>query len=98
MGARLTAMPLDGGRRGGRMDGVLARPDDTGMLRPVAEVHGTYVVGLDRRGRFEAVIVPLTSDETRPEPIGKIAGVFADPMIDRQDPVGRFIGSWAIAR
>jgi hypothetical protein len=95
--ARLTPMPMPGDMRGGRIDGILRRKTDTGFApEPIAEVHGTFIVGPDRMGRFEAVIVPPETMGVRPEPIGKMAGAFADPMIGDRDPVGRFAGRWAL--
>lgn len=97
MEARLTPMPMLGDARGGRIDGILRRKTDTGFApEAIAEVHGTWVVGKDRRGRFEAVITPTAVEGVRPEPMGKMAGTFADPMMRDVDTVGRFAGRWAL--
>ena len=94
--ARLTPMPI-GTARGGRIDGVLRRKTDTGFAsEPVAEVHGTYLVNPDRTGTFEAVIVPPALLGVKPEPIGKMAGEFADPMLRDRNTIGRFLGRWAV--
>jgi len=99
MEARLAPMPMPGDMRGGRIDGILRRKTDAGFApEPLAEVHGTFVVGPDGRGRFEAVIVKPTDPGARPEPIGKMEGVFADPMIGDRDPIGRFAGRWIMRR
>jgi len=96
--ARLTPMPTTGLTRGGRIDGVLRRKTDTGFAPEViAEVHGTFLVNPDRTGTFEAVIVPPEVKGVRPEPIGKMAGVFADPMLRDRNTVGRFTGRWAVS-
>ena len=95
--ARLTPMPMPGDMHGGRIDGILRRKTDTGFAPdPVAEVHGTFIVGPDRKGRFEAVIVPPEALGVRPEPIGKMEGVFADPMVGDKNTIGRFTGRWAL--
>ena len=95
--ARLTPLPVPGDARGGRIDGVLRRKTDTGFAPDaVAEVHGTYLVGPDGRGLFEALIVRPTVLGMPPEPIGKMEGVFADPMVGDTNPVGRFAGRWAV--
>jgi hypothetical protein len=95
--ARLTRFPDPGDARGGRIDGVLRRRTDTGFSPdPIAEVHGTFMIGLDGRGRFEAMIVPLAVAGIRAEPIGKIGGVFYDPMTGDRNTVGRFMGRWAM--
>ena len=95
--ARLTPFTDPGSVRGGRIDGVLRRRTDTGFApEPVAEMHGTYVIGMDGRGRFEAMITPPTVAGIRPEPIGKMGGVFYDPMMGDTNPVGRFMGRWAM--
>jgi hypothetical protein len=94
--ARLTPF-TDGTVRGGRIAGILRRRTDTGFApEPIAEVYGTYVIGIDGRGRFEAMIVPPTVPGIRPEPIGKMGGVFYDPMMRDTNPVGHFIGRWAM--
>jgi hypothetical protein len=98
--ARLTPAPLPGTLRGGRIDGLLTPITRDGLgPRPIAEVHGTWVVGPDGRGRFESVIVELEhAAGERPDVLGKFAGYFADPLVDGRDPVGRFVGRWAICR
>jgi hypothetical protein len=94
--ARLTP----GGADIGRIDGVLTPMTATGPAdKPIAEVHGVYYVGLDRRGRFETVITELAGVLPEPPPaIGKLAGAFADPMVNLTDPIGRFTGLWTICR
>lgn len=95
--ARLTPFTDPGNIPGGRIDGVLRRRTDTGFApEPVAEVHGSYVIGLDGRGRFEAVITPLAAAGIRTEPIGKMAGAFYDPMTRDTNRVGYFAGRWAL--
>ena len=94
--ARLTPVGTDGGR----IDGILTPMTPTGpAARPIAEVHGTYVVGLDRRGHFEAAIVgPLPLGTEPPTLVGKLAGAFTDPMLATSDPVGSFLGQWTLCR
>jgi hypothetical protein len=95
--ARLTPLIDPTTKPGGRIDGVLRRMTDTGLAREaLAEVHGTYVVGADGLGRFEAVITKPAIPGVRPEPIGKMEGTFGDPMMRDRDPVGRFVGTWAL--
>jgi len=97
--AKLDPAVLPKDQRGGRMDGVLLplRADGSVPL-PIAEVHGTYVVGPDGSGRFEAAITELARDPlARPERMGMIAGLFRDPE-GRDDPIGRFAGRWSICR
>jgi hypothetical protein len=97
--ARLTPITDPTVKHGGRIDGILRRKTDRGFAPdPIAEVHGTYIVGPDGQGQFEAVIVPLATTDVRPEPIGKMAGVFSDPMLRDRDPVGTFLGRWAMRR
>jgi hypothetical protein len=94
--ARLTPVARDGGR----IDGVLTPMTLMGPApQPIAEVHGTYVVGPDRRGRFESLIVELAPATTDPPLVyGKLIGAFADPLAATYDPIGRFVGQWAICR
>jgi hypothetical protein len=95
--ARLTPMPMPGDVRGGRMDGILRRKTDTGFAtETLAEVHGTFLVSPDGTGAFEAVIVPPEVLGVRPDPIGKMAGVFADPKVGDKNTIGRFTGRWAV--
>jgi hypothetical protein len=97
MDARLTPMPMPGDARGGRIDGVLRRKTDTGFAaEPLAEIHGTYLVSPDRTGVFEAVIVLPEVLGVKPDPIGKMAGMFADPMLGDKNTIGRFTGRWAV--
>lgn len=92
--AKLLPVPVRGGSQGGRMLGVLIPLDRDGIAgRPVAEVHGGYVAGPDGLGRFEAAITMLAP---RIERIGRIEGRFADPLERGKDPVGRFVGRWAL--
>lgn len=97
---RLTPMLLDNGQRGGRIDGVIVPLTADGIAqKPVAEVHGLWIVAPDRSGRFEAAMYPYEEGRTvLPDPIGKMAGAFADPMIDGNDTIGRFAGRWAMCR
>lgn len=96
----LTLEGPDGGLRGGRLAGLLMPLRADGSLgKPLAEVHGHWIVALDRSGRFETAIYPLRDPAVdRPEPIGKLAGAFADPLVDGSDAVGRFSGRWAVCR
>ena len=98
--ARLTPAVLDGGQRGGRIDGFLIPLTTDGLApKPVAEVHGQWTVAPDRSGRFESALFPYSEVALdRPLPFGKMAGAFADPMLAGTDPVGRFAGRWAICR
>ena len=94
--ARLTPGSADGGR----IDGILTPVTDAGLApKPIAEVHGQYLVGWDLRGRFESVIVGRAPGSPLPPPVlGKLVGAFADPMLDTIDPVGKFVGQWAMCR
>ena len=96
----LTLEAPDGGLRGGRLTGLLMPLRADGSLgKPLAEVHGHWIVALERSGRFETAIYPLQeAPDERPEPIGKLAGAFSDPMVDGGDAVGRFSGRWAVCR
>jgi hypothetical protein len=98
--ARLAPIPLPGDLRGGLVDGLLFPVTDAGVgPRPIAEVHGTYLVGPDGNGRFETAIVELSSPAgDRPDVLGKLEGIFSDPMRDGRDPVGRFLGRWILCR
>jgi len=98
--AKLIPVRLPGDLRGGRIDGVLLplTPDGVAQL-PIAEVHGTYVVGRDGRGRFEAAFTELTRDPARSlERLGRIAGLFRDPQGDGENTLGRFAGRWVLCR
>lgn len=98
--ARLTPAPLENGLRGGRIDGVLSPIlADGSVAKPIAEVHGTWIVLPDRTGRFETALYPLEEVRIdRPEPMGKLVGAFADPMTGMTDTVGRFVGRWSACR
>jgi len=100
LGARLTPLPLPGGLRGGRIDGDLYRMTSAGPSpRPIAELHGTYLVGPEGRGRFEAVIVALDPGASgRPRLLGKFEGLFADPPQRGVNPIGGFVGRWILCR
>ncbi len=100
VGARLTPLPLPGSLRGGRFDGHLYRMTSTGPApRPIAAVHGTYLIGADGVGRYETAIVSLDPGPTgRPRPLGKLVGVFADPPQRGANPVGAFMGRWILCR
>src|SRR5688572_6788631 len=96
LAARLVPLPMPGDLRGGQMEGQLHLVQDDGSVgRPVAEVHGVYLVRPDRRGRFEAVIAPLSDSDER---IGRIEGFFADPQRDDRNPVGHYRGRWVLRR
>ena len=97
---RLTPLQLPDGRRGGLLDGLLFVPTTDGTApRPVAEAHGVYTLDLNGRGHFESRVLELPSDLHKEQrTIGKLAGAFADPMYRGRDPVGRFVGQWAICR
>jgi hypothetical protein len=98
--ARLTPVLLDNGMRGGRLDGVLTPILETGLApKPIAEVHGRFSVLPDRTGQFDALMFPLQDGTTDlAEPIGKMAGLFADPMLGDENTVGRFLARWAMCR
>jgi hypothetical protein len=88
------ALPGPGDLRTGRLDGRLFPVLASGPAdQPVAEIHGTYLVGPDGKGRFEAWIVRLR-DQQR---IGRISGIFEDPA-GRPDADGRFLGRGVICR
>jgi len=98
--AKLTPVRLPTDQRGGVMEGMLVSVDPADLTRrTVAMVRGTYLVGADGRGQFEAAILkPVTDPAARPLRIGRIAGVFADPKLGSVDTIGRFSGRWAIQR
>jgi hypothetical protein len=98
--ARLTPGEPDGGLRGGRMDGLLTPVTFDGtLLKPIAEVHGVFTVLPDRTGRFESAIFELPDGTLAPQDVlGKLTGAFADPNRAGTDPVGRFVGRWAMCR
>jgi hypothetical protein len=93
LGAELHPERLRDGHHGGRIDGLLRLP---GVDRPVAEVHGFYVLRRDGSGEFRATIVRPPSDrDDHPTRIGRIEGLFRDP---HPDSVGRFRARWMICR
>jgi len=94
--------PADGAdlRRGGKIVGVLMPMDRAGISgKPIADVHGTYVLDAGGLGHFVAEIVGVEArDGSRPKLVGKLGGSFSDPMIDGRDPIGRFAARWTICR
>jgi hypothetical protein len=98
--ARLVPAALENGQRGGLLAGVLTPITPDGLaMEPIAEVHGRWTVEPGRNGRFEAGIFALGDGpiDLR-NPMGKMAGVFSDPMVDGNDEVGRFAARWVICR
>lgn len=97
--ARLNPRPIAGGAHTGILSGRLYRLTDDGVApRPLAEVRGTYAVGGERRGRFEAVLAtPADRAGDEHELLGRMEGRFRDPQATDRDPVGRFEAHWGSA-
>lgn len=96
---RLDPLPIAGGTHTGVVNGRLYPITDDGVAsRPVAEFHGAYLVGAERRGRFEGAITSLTRPGTPPVRLGHLEGRFRDPSAPERDPVGRFEARWVLRR
>ncbi len=92
--AKLVPAEVRGGPPSGHLVGVLMPLAPTGVTtRPLAEVLGRYVAGPDGLGRFEATITPFSP---RIQLNGRIQGVFSDPVVARENTVGRFVGRWVL--
>lgn len=93
--AKLFPAPMRRDLHTGRIVGGLHEIDLAGnLVRPVADVVGTYIGGADGLGKFDITI--LTRDPRPTERIGRIVGRFADPLVNGKDPIGRFVGRWAL--
>ena len=88
------------GTDGGKLDGNLYVIAPGPALRPFAQVRGTYGVGQDGSGRFDAAIVQM-NQKLIPVEIGKVVGTFSDhpdtPQAESGSP-GRFRGQWTLCR
>ncbi len=93
--AKLFPAPMRRDLNTGRLVGALSEIDSSGeRVRQVADIVGSYLGGADGFGKFEVTI--LTRDPRPIERIGRIVGRFADPLVNDKDPIGRFVGRWAL--